>query len=199
MLNWTLAEALTERLRSEPDKSGEIIADVCKLLVDPRIPSGRMLGIRADGLSMAAARRISPGGPSGAIGTAVDAMESALGPGRSDMLFEELLPTLGSRILPELVKRLEDKAVGGPLPAVRTLASAVAAIGGDAARSAARELLDDSRPMVQRAGMQVSADARTRPSSTAHGRSTHAPALIKHTISSRENSGGRSTRTPSAP
>ena len=155
LLNWTLAEALAERLRSVPDKGGEIIADVCKLLVDPRIKSGRMLGFVPMDFLWLLLGRFPQSRPSGAIGTAVDAMESALGPGRSDILFEELLPTLGSRILPELVKRLEDKALGGPLLAARTLANAVASIGGDAARSAARALLGDSRPMVQRAGMLV--------------------------------------------
>ena len=155
LLNWTLAEAFAERLRSQPGRRDEIFASVCRLLVDPRVLSGRLLGfVPMDFLWLLLSSPPASGLP-GALGPAIDAMERALSTVRSDILFEELLPTLGSRILPELVSRLESKALVGPLLVVRTFSSAVAAVDSDEALSAARKLLGDSRPLVQRAALQV--------------------------------------------
>jgi hypothetical protein len=154
LLNWTFAEALIEKLRSDPQKFDEIIAKVCSILVDPRIPSGRMLGfVPMDFLWLLISS--PPSGLSSPASAAIDAMVSAIGAGRAELLFEELLPTLGPRIIPELVSRLESKAIQGMMLDVRVLSSAVATVGGMDAIAAGRRLLGDDRPMVQRAGLGV--------------------------------------------
>jgi hypothetical protein len=70
-------------------------------------------------------------------------------------LYERLLPTLGSRALPALFRRLRKAAEGDDDHLVELVAGAIAAIGGGQAGHDAARLLNDPSPSVQRAAMKV--------------------------------------------
>jgi hypothetical protein len=70
-------------------------------------------------------------------------------------LYERLLPTLGSRALPALFRRLRKAAGGDDEHLVELAAGAIAAIGGEGAGREAVRLLNDPSPFVQRAAMKV--------------------------------------------
>jgi hypothetical protein len=70
-------------------------------------------------------------------------------------LYERLLPTLGSRALPALFRRLRKAAEGDDDHLVELVAGTIAAIGGEQAGHSAARLLNDPSPFVQRAAMKV--------------------------------------------
>lgn len=70
-------------------------------------------------------------------------------------LYERLLPTLGSRVLPALFCRLRKAAKEDDDRLVELVAGAIAAVGGNEASQSAARLLNDSSPFVQRAAMKV--------------------------------------------
>ena len=151
LLNWSVAEALADKVRTSPATQAEVVQVVAKLLMDPQVTCGRLLGyVPMDFLW------IVLGMPSlaSAAASAVDAMVAA-DPNRAHTLYEGLLATLGPRVVPLLVQRLRAAAASGPGYLVRSVASAVAAAGGAAATDAATGLMRDANPLLRRAGSQI--------------------------------------------
>ena len=155
LLNWTIAEALVDRVRAEPTSQDEVIKTVCTLLIEPIVPSGKDLGVvPSDFMWLILCN------PSGTrfrqvIDATIDLMDGILGPGHSDRLYDELLPGLGSRILPHLLSRFEDNASNGHFHKITTLARAAAKLGCDEVVVEARRLLYDNRPFLQRAALRM--------------------------------------------
>ncbi len=70
-------------------------------------------------------------------------------------LYEQLLPTLGPRVVPALFGRLKKAALAGDRELLRLAADAIASAGGGGAGPAAAALLDDPSPLARRAAMRV--------------------------------------------
>jgi hypothetical protein len=72
-----------------------------------------------------------------------------------EVLYRELLPTLGPRILPALLRRLEAVAVGPDLFLLENVVEGVVTFPRDAVVPEALRLLRSDLPLVQRAGMKL--------------------------------------------
>jgi hypothetical protein len=72
-----------------------------------------------------------------------------------DVLYTELLPTLGSRILPALFRRLEAVAQGKDTLLVELVANSIARVGDGEVGASAASLLDHDSPFVKRAALKV--------------------------------------------
>lgn len=150
LLNWTVAEAFVERLRSDEAARGTVLETVAGLTFGARVPSGRSLAYVPLDVLWLLLRRA---GDRGLFESAVSVMESRGGDLLRYRFIEESLPTLGLGVLPYLFSRLEAAAVQGPAFAVQPFATSVAVLGGDAAQT--RRLLGDPRPAVQRSALQL--------------------------------------------
>ncbi len=157
LLNWSVAEALVDKLRTSPATEAEVVQVVAKLLMNPRVACGRLLGyVPMDFLWIVL-------GMPALASTAEAAMDAMIAsdPNRAHVLYDGLLATLGPRVVPLLVQRLKAAATSGPGYLVRSIASAVAAAGGPAATDVATDLMRDGNPLLRRAGSQILALAPT--------------------------------------
>jgi hypothetical protein len=73
----------------------------------------------------------------------------------SSVLYDQLLPTLGARILPALFRRLKKVANEAGGHVLELVAGAIASIGGEEASRLAVELLGDPSPFLQRSAMKL--------------------------------------------
>ena len=74
-------------------------------------------------------------------------------PVRTDVLYRKLIPTLGGSAIPALIRRLKDFTRDGIL--CRLITDAIGLIGGVVATDAARELLMEDDPRLQRFAMRI--------------------------------------------
>jgi hypothetical protein len=108
LLNWTVAEAIATSLRHITQSGVAIIQAVAKLLIDQRAKCGKMLGyVPMDLLWLL----LDSNAPAPALfAKVIAAYETQLGPRGDQLLFRDLLPTLGQRIVPFLSEKLRTSA-----------------------------------------------------------------------------------------
>jgi hypothetical protein len=151
MLNWTVAEALAHELCRDPDHAESHIQSIARLLQEPRVGSGHVLGyVPLDVMWLVTGR-----GNNKLFSRMVSACEASLGWRSSEILYKELLPTLGSRAVPLLLERLRSAADSGPSYLVKNVINGLVATGDKELRDYASELLDSPAAKVRRAGVRL--------------------------------------------
>jgi hypothetical protein len=157
LLNWIVTKGLVESVKEQgvsPDQLAEIC---CSLFTQDDVRSGRSLGqVPLDVLWI-----LTESNPAADMATAAHILES-LEKSHWDIwttVYGRLLPRVGPRLLPVLLRRL-DAIAGLPDGAfgVRCVTDCVIQIRAPDTAIEARRLLADGRPQIQRAGMKILAD-----------------------------------------
>jgi hypothetical protein len=158
LLNWAVAEALACRVMSIGDGA---IDDVCRILRDV-IPAGehaagQQLGyVYMDLLWLVSDPRNQDRKSARRI---LEAVESALAPdGRLNEVYNDLLPTLGERVIDLIAARLTDESTLPDRRKIDLSANALIRIGGKGAIAAAIALIAQRQYALREVGMRVLAN-----------------------------------------
>jgi hypothetical protein len=161
LLNWSVAEELVERRKSESLTSQELNEAIAKLWGLSERRSGRYLGyVPLDVLWLIAD---SVGGLSAELPGLIEAIEKTQGmPHQLDRFYNETLPTLGERAISGIIERVKSAPQGEhnryPYLAASALVS-IALSDNTTGAKCGRELISESDKDLQRVGLRVLAAA----------------------------------------
>jgi len=159
LLNWAVAESLIGQWQAKQlslEQLGEWLGKFCS---PGQILAGKWLGyVPMDVLWLASCDRES-NLLVDEVPKLIAALESQPSYGsNSELLYRELLPTLGTRILPALTQRVRETAAEDFSPYPQFVATTLVHIGAkapDDVRTYALRLLDEQLPELQQTGIRV--------------------------------------------
>ena len=155
LLNYAVARGLFYAHQAGDYTLGRIIPIVRKLLVEHETYSGRRLGY----VPMDLLHLLLAAGPEGeaACASILQVLDGLDDIGR-ESLYTDLLPTLGTRVIPLLVARLEANTGSDASLSQRPIIEGIATFDVPEAREHARRLLNGDSPDLQRAAMRILAE-----------------------------------------
>lgn len=152
LLNWAVAKSLAEAVRRRRIDSEALCRLVRPLFEAHRTHQGRNLGYVPMDLMWLLADPNS--GCANVIDNVIANLEGGSF-GLQESLYHKLLPTLGTRIVPALYRRLETVVQSEDSMAASQVIGAIAFFSAEDVSPQAMKLLHHDRPFVQRAGMCI--------------------------------------------
>jgi hypothetical protein len=148
LLNWTVAEAIVYTVTRDPDQAGPLLERTAKLMKPTRRRAPNLEYLPLDVMWLLLTQR-----QTSLFSTLVAACEQVLDWLAMDVLFKELLPTLGPGVVPYLLERLSQSAIGDAMINVNKILDGLCGCEIHVPFELSRGLLRAESGKVKRAGV----------------------------------------------